>query len=250
MARPSLSGRRVLLTRPEAKATAWRTALEQAGAEVIGYPTIRVGPPPSWAELDEAFARLADYDWLVFTSANAAVMACGRLPPSLSRASLDRPRIAAVGRETARALTSLGLPVALVPAREDQDGLIESLQDLPSGARVLFPQAVGGRSDFASALRARGITVDVVPASATIARRDLPPLPRFDTAIFASPSALDAFLQAHGPALLVAGTTVVIGPTTAAAARRHGLDPVVASAPNVDAIITAIHTASSSKGAL
>ena len=172
-----LAGCRVLLTRPAEQATPWRLALEAAGAVVIGYPTIEVGPPPDFAPLDAALAHLTDYDWLLFTSVNALRFTAQRWPASLPPATLTRPRVAAVGGETARAIEAFGLRVACRPERESQDGLLVALGELPAGTQILFPQAIGGRDTLPSELRARGCAVDVVPAStpphATTCRRPL-----------------------------------------------------------------------------
>jgi uroporphyrinogen-III synthase len=235
-----LAGCRVLLTRPAEQAEPWRRVLADEGAVVLDYPTIEVGPPADWAPLDRALARLTDYQWLVFTSANAVRFTISRWPAASAPASLSSPQVAAVGARTARALTDLGFAVARIPELENQDGLIAAFDDLPPGTRVLFPQALGGREALPDALRARGCTVDVVPASQTIARRDLPALPAFDVATFASPSALRAFLDAHGPTPLAARPLVVIGATTAAQAEAHGLRPTVARAPRIEEIVEAV----------
>jgi uroporphyrinogen III methyltransferase/synthase len=232
---PNLAGLRVLLTRPAENSAAWREAFAAAGATVIVHPTVEVVPPPSWEALDEAFGRLGDYDWLVFTSAAAARFSLARLP--VPPRSLARPRVAAVGAETARVIEEHGLVVALIPEVQRQEGLVDALGDLRPGTRVLFPQAIGGREGLRDALLARGCIVDVVPASQTIARRDLPAPPPFDVATFASPSALRAFVAAHGLAPLQRAAVAVIGPTTGAAASALGLEPLVAPRPSADALI-------------
>lgn len=238
-ARP-LHGLRVLLTRPVEQSAAWAVALAAAGAIVIEYPTIEIVPPPSWEPLDEALSHFADYDWLVFTSAAAARLTIARLPPSLDRSTLVRPRVAAVGPETARTLEALDLRVARVPDDARQEGLIAALGDLRHGTRVLFPQTVGGRDDLRNALLARGCIVDVIPASQTVPRRDLSPPPPFDVATFASPSAFRAFVAANGLDRFSHTTVAVIGLTTAAAAEAIGVHSIVADAPSIDALIRAI----------
>jgi uroporphyrinogen-III synthase len=105
---------------------------------------------------------------------------------------------------------------------------------------VLFPQALGGRETLAIALRARGCTVDVVPASQTVSRRDLPPPPPFDVATFASPSALRALAERHGTAALARRPVVVIGATTAAAAEALGLKAVAAKHPRIEDVVETI----------
>ena len=168
---PRLHGCRVLLTRPVEQAEAWRRTLHAAGATVVDYPTIEVGPPPDWAPLDASLARLSDYEWLVFTSANAVRFTLQRWPAGPAPSDLRMPRVAAVGSQTAGALSDRGLEVACLPPVESQDGLIAVFGQLPPGTRVLFPQAIGGREALTAALRARGCTVDVVPASQTLPAR-------------------------------------------------------------------------------
>jgi uroporphyrinogen-III synthase len=238
---PNLAGLRVLLTRPVEHSAAWREAFAAAGATVIVHPTVEVVPPPSWEPLDEAFARLGEYHWLIFTSAAAARFSLARLP--VDARTLSHPRVAAVGVETARAIEEHGLAVALIPEAQRQEGLVEALGELRPGTRVLFPQAIGGREGLRDALLARGCIVDVVPASQTIARRDLAPPPPFDVATFASPSALRAFVAAHGLDSLKGAPLAVIGPTTGAAASALGLSPIIAANPTAEALIRSIANA-------
>ena len=44
--------------------------LRRLGAEVIVQPAIRIAPPADWQPVDAALARLDEFDWLVFSSAN------------------------------------------------------------------------------------------------------------------------------------------------------------------------------------
>jgi uroporphyrinogen-III synthase len=137
----------------------------------------------------------------------------------------------------------------------NQEGLIASLLAKSAGAaaadaagaasggglRILFPQALGGRALFTQELRARGATVDVVPVSQTLPLELASPPPDFHLAIFASPSALRAFLGAWSSAGLLGRAIATIGPTTAAAVREAGLEPdVVAPAPSVESILEAV----------
>jgi len=230
----------VLLTRPSGRGDAWQTPLEAAGAVVLSHPTIAVEPPESWAPLDEALARLDGYAWVVFTSAAAVEFCASRWPASHPPQGLGRPRIAAVGPATAAALSARGFSVAMVPEDQRQEGLLAGLSVLPPGTAVLFPQAVGGRSTLAGALGKRGIVVDVVPASRTVARRNLPSPPPFDVVVFASPSAFEAFRSNHGTALLEGRVTIAIGPTTASALSAAGVVATVAGGPTVDGVIAAI----------
>jgi uroporphyrinogen III methyltransferase/synthase len=244
-----LQGLRVLLTRPaRAEADKWAAALSAEGATVVPYPTIEVLAPPSWEPLDQALRQVERYDWIIFTSQAAVLFAASRMEDGRFPAGMARPRVAAVGAETARALEEAGAHVDLVPSDQRQEGLVGVLRDLGTGTRLLVVHALAGRDTLIGAMRDQGCQVDVVAAYQTAARSPLPPPPAFDVATFASPSALLALVERHGTRVLANKTIAVIGPTTAAEAVRHGLSPVIAAEPNIDALISAIARARAPKG--
>jgi len=95
-----LKGRRILVTRRSEQTGSLREALSALGATVVEVPLIAHEPPADPRPLDEALGRLARYDWVAFTSANAVEAVAGRL------ARLGVPlaagvRLAAVGPSTA-----------------------------------------------------------------------------------------------------------------------------------------------------
>jgi len=243
------NGLRVLVTRPARDgADKWATALSAAGAVVVSYPTTEILPPPSWEPLDRALAEIAGYDWVIFTSQPAvhfvaSRMKGGRFPPGQTR-----PRVAAVGAETERALARAGAHVDLVPDEQRQEGLMHELRGFGPGTRLLFPQALAGRAALAESLRSQGCEIDVVAAYQTVPCSRLPPPPAFDVATFASPSALRAFVESCGTGALAGKIVAVIGATTAAEAASHGLVPVISTEPNIDALISTIGSACSPTG--
>lgn len=74
-----LFGKTVLITRTRTHSSHIRCALQEAGARVLEVPALRVVPPTNTAALHEAVARLASYDWVVFTSANGVDACFGAL---------------------------------------------------------------------------------------------------------------------------------------------------------------------------
>jgi uroporphyrinogen-III synthase len=241
-----LRGCRVLVTRPADQAGALAGALRAAGAAVVAYPTIEVVEPPDWDPFDQAFATIAPGDWVVLTSPSAVRMATARLRSTGRGPILAQLRIAAVGPGTAAALASEGLHAGVVPAagNRNQEGLAAALDQVPSGARVVFPRALEGRDALSQALAGRGVRVEVVPVSQTRGCAMMPPLPEFDAALFASPSALRAFVARWTVAPLRSVVTIAIGPVTAQTMRELDLTPAaVAAEPTPQALVAALREA-------
>jgi len=158
-ARP-LAGRGIVVTRPAAQAERLGRLLVEAGAMPLYFPLIDIRPLADPADARRKLARLADYDAVVFVSANAVEQAAALLPAgaSLGASAL----VAAVGPGTARALAAHGVDRVLLPSRRyDSEGLLERAELLAmQGRRVLIVRGRGGRELLPETLRARGATVE------------------------------------------------------------------------------------------
>ena len=209
MAEP-LAGRRVVVTRPREHAGPLVEDLERLGSRAAVVALLAAEP------LDRAVDLAgADYDWIVFTSANA-VRAAGA---EVARGA----RVAAVGPVTAAAVRECGVEPAFVPQRFAAREIAAGLEPL-AGAHVLLPQSEISEPLLADELRARGATVDVVDAYRTVgltpSADELATLQVADAILLASGSAARALAAAlPEPSALV----VAIGPSTAEAARAAGL---------------------------
>jgi len=217
----SLAGRRVVVTRPAAQAQPLVDRLREFGAEPVVVPLIEiVAPTDGGAALGDALSRLAEFDWIVVTSANGA----GRVAAALAHSS-TRPRIAAVGAATAAAL---GVPVDLVPAVQTAEALAAELGSGSGTLLLVQPEAgtnQGRRSLLRRALTAAGWTVSAVDAYRTV-----PVMPSSgersrvlsaDAALFASGSAVRSWVTAFGTE--TPAVTAAIGPSTAQVAAEIGL---------------------------
>jgi uroporphyrinogen III methyltransferase/synthase len=241
-----LAGVRVLVTRARTQAAATVAALGERGAECVLLPLIEIVPPDDPAPFRAALARLGDYGWVVFTSANAARAVADALQGAGSDGgAFVATRVCAVGPVTAAALRDAGIRVDLVPAEHVGEGVVAALAAAGplAGARVLLPRAAEAREVIPDELARRGATVDVVVAYRN-ARPDEaepgaagPVLARLrageiHVVTFASASAVHGFVAACGGddaagAALRRAAVAVIGPKTRDAAAGHGLTVAV-----------------------
>jgi uroporphyrinogen III methyltransferase/synthase len=117
-----LFGTRIAITRAPSQSPELRSSLESLGAEVLDLPVISIQPPADPALLDAAVARLAEYDWIVFTSANGVRFFMDRLDRSPHDLRSLRARICAIGPATRRSIEDLHLKVDLMPGEYRRRG--------------------------------------------------------------------------------------------------------------------------------
>jgi uroporphyrinogen-III synthase len=164
-----LAGVRVLVGRARHQASAMSAGLEALGARVIEIPFIEIRQPRSYAAFDRALKQIAEYDWLVLTSANGVEALAARLLRLRIPAESLRPlAIAAIGPATRQEIEKLGLKVAVMPPRYVAESVVESMRGRVEGKRVLLARAKVARDLIARELRKMGARVDVVEAYETV----------------------------------------------------------------------------------
>lgn len=224
----NLQGLRVVITRAAHKSEELATSLRESGAEVILMPLIDIAPPLDPGPLCQAAARPNEYDWIIFTSANAVAAFAAQLPEP--RHTLTA-RIATVGPATRESAEQLGFQVNLTPSKYVAESLIEAFsgEDL-NHSRVLIPCAAVTRDLVPNELRKRGAQVEVVEAyrnvippeaanqAAAVFREPYP-----DWVLFASSSAVDNLVRLIGVERLRPTRIATIGPITSDTVRKYGL---------------------------
>ena len=65
-----LQGHTVVITRAREQQSEGRRLLQALGARVLDLPALEIGPPDSWAPLDDALADLDNFHWLIVSSSN------------------------------------------------------------------------------------------------------------------------------------------------------------------------------------
>ena len=249
-----LAGRVVLLTRAAQRADSLAERLRELGARVDTRPTIELVPPADPRPAREAVSGIQAFDWLVFTSANGV-----RFFDELFRELDDReaeglPKIAAIGPATAREAVSVGYRVTLVAEDSSSEGLADALAgQITPGAVVLVVRPEVARPFLPRALQAIGATArpvafyrnrpaaDVAEVAAAVCAG------HYDVVLLSSPSSLERLLESQpreSDGLLRAldrTRLVAIGPVTASAVERHGLNcAAVAQQPTDEAVLRCV----------
>lgn len=240
-----LAGTRVVVTRATARAGRLVAALEAAGASVVALPVVETGDPDDGgAALAKAMGRVADFGWVVFTSAVAVERALALVDDVRALAGV---KLAVVGPATAEALAAWHLRADVVARPQSAEGLVSSMPDPGSGRRaVLYPRAAEARPTLVAGLRHKGWEVeDVVayrtlPAGVSLSAAALEAASTADVVTLASPSAVGAFVEAMR-ARRIPPLVVCIGPVTAEAAREAGLTVAVeADERSTDGVVEAV----------
>lgn len=157
-----LQNARVLVTRPREVLDEFCFYLEMMGADVLVQPTIEIAPVEDFTQVDNALARLDDFDWLVFSSGNGVRHLLDRLLESgRDLRALAPVQLAVVGPGTAKALEKYHLKADLQPDKYRGEALAEALV-AAKGERYLLARASRGRDVMAKRLTEAGSHVEEV----------------------------------------------------------------------------------------
>ncbi len=231
-----LFGKRILVTREHTEGFA---RLEELGAEILEFHTIRIVPPADWKALDSSIDKIDSYDWLIFTSGNGVKFFFQRFfEQGRDIREMKGIKICAVGSKTASAINKYGIKVDMIPEKFNAEGLIKSFMEVYGevglkGVRFLLPRAEVAREIFPDKVRELGGEIDI-PVTY---RSDKPDflgkrLKRFfregkiSVATFTSAATFNNFFEIMGKeadTMLRDVTIAVIGPVTAKAIEKRGL---------------------------
>ncbi len=246
--RRPLFGQAVLVTRPRDQAWELEDHLTELGADVLLQPAIEISDPSDWRPVDAALARLDEFDWLAFTSANGVRYLLDRLlATGRDLRTLGNVRLAAIGPGTARALEAYHLRPDLQPERFDAEGLAAALAPQAAGKQFLLARASRGRDVLPRLLQEAGAAVEqiVVYTSTDVAQPDeeiSERLVRGEIAwVTVTSSAIARSLAALFGDELRQARLASISPITSQTLRESGHEPAVeASEYTMSGVIAAI----------
>lgn len=162
-----LSGRRILLTRPEGQVESLLKRLEALGAQVSHFPAINITlTPPDSADL----TWVKGAHLIIFASVNAVhgLMAGPGQPADLILGT----QVAAIGPSTTEALRQADLePTIEAPPPHNSEALLStSMLQTPRNQRIVIVRGQSGREKLAEELRRRKAVVNYLE----VYRRDPP----------------------------------------------------------------------------
>jgi len=247
-----LSGLRILVTRPEDQARTISHKLRELGATPLELPMIQIVKLEHTTELDRAVARLADYDWVIFTSVHGVKFFSERMIAlNVAPEDLTSRCVATIGPATAAALRGIGKKPDYIPDEYLSERIAAGLGDI-HGKRILLPRADLASKELPAVLQERGAIVDDVVAYRTAIPKGLTAekiksifSEGVDWVTFTSPSTVHNFAQVIGDkevARFLRGAKIAcIGPVTSQAAERRGIGVnVIAETHTVDALVEGI----------
>jgi len=179
------------------------------------------------------YTRLDSYDWILFSSKNAAQYFAEDLK-KYKIALSDAPRIAAVGDVTAKVLKRNGIHIDALSKRATLKDMVLSLGTI-SNMRILFPRSAVAAKDAIVAMRKKGATVRTIalytttPVPLTKNQRNNLLAGKYVALHFKSPSGVCGLLKqfsAPEKRRVLSLEAECIGPTTAAAAKNAGFRSV------------------------
>ena len=228
-----LFGRRIVVTRTRQQAGRLSAQLAELGAHVLEIPAIEIQRLDDFSDLDSCLSSLADFDWTVFTSANAVRAVCDRLIEiGMDVRAFHGLRVAVVGKATASALLARGVRADLVPSSAVSRRLGEELIEQGiAGRQVLLPRSEIASEELPRILSAGGAVVRQVDAYRTVLPTGSREMARdvfsrgVDAVTFASSSSVNNMLELlDGDASYLSEVAVAcIGSVTAEAASGRGL---------------------------
>ncbi len=249
-----LFGKTIVVTRAKEQAQPFIDLLEQAGAQVILFPTIEIAMPGSFKSIDKSINSLKEYDYLVFTSVNGVKGFLSRMQKlRKDLRCLNGIKIAAIGKMTAHVLGEHFLYPEIVPENFTSKHLAnEFKKEDTKGKKVLLIRSELSNDILPRQLGKMGARVDTVTTyTVRKAHVDSNKIKQIfknhgvDLITFTSPSTFNNFiLLMKGESLkqLLRGVRVAaIGPVTRKEITKYGMRvSIAASQHTVPGLVDAI----------
>ena len=239
-----LFGKKIVVTRTRQQASKLSMQLENLGAEVLEFPTIKIAAPSdNFKSLDAAISNIKNFAWIIFTSANGVENFFERLKLfKLDARALSNSKIAVIGSATAEKLSSYGIIADIIPEKFCAESLIDALKNSVAGKNILIARAEVAREILPRELENFGANVTIAAAYKIVpADAEKINFAEVDLVTFTSSSTVENFVKAAGIEILQKIKSAAIGPITAQTLKNFGVTAdIVAKEFTIAGLVDAI----------
>lgn len=237
-----LSGKRIIVTQPQSKASRLDAKLWAMGAQTRLYPCIRT-----------SFIRPIDpdfegYDTLVFTSTEGVRSFFSWLMEQGKDArAVAGKKLACIGSGTAAALKEYGLLADFVPSIYDGRHLGKEMTAsgfITTDSRVILLRAKIGTQELTEELDKAGIEYLDYPVYETsyVDHPEIEDLDSWDYVTFTSKSCVDGFVKTQKRESFAGVKALCIGTQTASEAAKFGFDTVISDMATIDSMVEKVRS--------
>jgi uroporphyrinogen III methyltransferase/synthase len=248
-----LFGRNIVVTRDTRGNTDFAAKIVQRGANPIEFATMEIKPLTRTNEFLRTLAKIAEYDWIIFTSCNGVTVFFEALQ-SLGKDArvFASAKIAAIGSKTAAKLSRFGINADFVPSVFTGKELANELIGFANlrSRKVLLLRSKLASKELVELLGRAGAEVqDVAVYTAVEQKGDSARLTekinngRIDWLTFASPSSVRVFFeQIPGEVVNSSDVRVAsIGPITSEQLKNLGVKvDITATEHTIDGLLAAL----------
>jgi uroporphyrinogen III methyltransferase/synthase len=230
-----LFGKSIVVTRDADSNADLAAKIIAKGGNPIEFATIKIKPLTQTNKFLRTLAKISEYDWLIFTSANGVTL----LFDALQKLGKDSrvfasAKIAAIGSETAAKLSEFAIMADFVPNVFTSKELGRQLIGFTNlkGKKVLLLRSQLASDELSELLESAGAKVDNVPVYTAVTVKNkcntlIEKIERgeIDWLTFASSSSVKAFFEQIPAELVNSSNTKIasIGPVTSEQLKTLGL---------------------------
>lgn len=251
-----LFGKNIVLTRDSRGNAEFADKIIRAGGNPISFETFRLHPLTGSNEFLETLASLAEYDWIIFTSANGVDIFFECLRDLKKDARIfGHSKIAAVGAATKEKLACYGIRADFVPDVYTSKQLAVQLLGFTSlrDRKILLLRSELADDDLDKVLKEGGARIHRHDVYTAVSAQTDPKFlmeklenKKVDCITFASPSSVKFFFEKLPlPLVASSGAKIAsIGPATSEALKEVGVKiDIEADIHTIDGLLDAIESA-------
>ena len=228
----------ILLTRTKNQSVEAVMQLEEMGANVLSFPTIKISTTRDNKELDEIVKRIKDFNTIIFTSENGARSLIEKIDELKIDFDPQAYFIISIGDRTTQVCKEYGFRIDFQSNVSTSGSLIKELDYIDLiGRKILIPSSSLSNPRQFDSLEDHGASVTLVPIYTNNVndknnlKNELEELKRTDVDIFifTSPSTFRGFLKIleieNAKDYFQNKNIAVIGPVTEKALISYGIQP-------------------------